>query len=742
MDIIRSDLTVAGGGIAGMCAALAAARHGLKVALINDRPVLGGNASSEVAVSISGAASGGGSRSVYARECGLVEEIKLLRLFYNQTALVSHSYQDWPMEDAAYFDIIYAEKNIDLYLNTSVRDVETDNGRIKAITGVQLGSEKEFRFESDLFADCTGDGTVGYKAGALYRWGEEAKDEFGESLAPDTATQIVMGSTILFFTRNVGKKVIYKRPAFAYDVTKLPYFDRIGNDTLARGIHREGGVYCGYWWIEIGGLLNTIGDNEKITLELRRLAYGLWDYIKNSGKYEGTENLLLEKVTAVPGKRESRRFVGDYTLTQNDIEQKTEFHDAAAIGGWSMDVHAPHGIYDRGPSSHWHPNNGIYNIPFRSMYSRNIGNLLFAGRDISCTHIAMGSTRVMGTCGCVGQAVGTAAALCKKYAAVPAQIATGHTDELRNMLLRDDQTIMGVREPYAPELLSGLKIYASSIKKEEYVSGDELLELSEDYCLALPVRDRLDSLELHVQNGSAVCQKLSVGIYGGVRPENYIPDSLLKKVSLNIPGNFDGWVKLPVGVTPGGDNKVYLMFARQKRLNLYCGVEKLTGFVSFVVRKNNELDKYPRAGRFFLHRHEKCICFRQMQPEQQLYGPENLVNGFSRPHGLPNLWISESGGEQAVTLEYSSPKNISELQLVFDTALEYDNFNEMMPELIRDYSIEITYADGGKEVMEVHDNCKRAGRHAISKAGVRSVKILLKSTYGSQNKQLYAVRLF
>ena len=218
MKTVKSDLTVAGGGIAGMCAALAAARHGLKVALVNDRPVLGGNASSEVAVSISGAA--GGGRSVYAREGGLVEELKLTRLSYIQTRLHSQSYQDWPMEDAAFLDVVCAEPNVSLFLDTSVRDVEMEDGRIRAVRAVQLGSEQDFRFESPLFVDATGDGTVGFKAGAGYMWGEEAASDYGEPLAPEKASRYVMGSTLLLFSRDAGHPVAYRRPDFAYDITK------------------------------------------------------------------------------------------------------------------------------------------------------------------------------------------------------------------------------------------------------------------------------------------------------------------------------------------------------------------------------------------------------------------------------------------------------------------------------------------------------------------------------------------
>ncbi|HBM80578.1 MAG TPA: FAD-dependent oxidoreductase, partial [Clostridiaceae bacterium] len=626
MEIIHSDLTVAGAGIAGMCAALAAARHGLKVALINDRPVLGGNASSEVAVSISGSAAGGGSNSVYAREGGIVEEIKLTRLHYNQMEMGSYSVQDWPMEDAAYFDLIYNEKNISLYLNTSVRSAQVENGKVKALMAVQVGSEKQLRFESPLFIDSTGDGTVGYNAGALYMWGEEAKNEFNESLAPQKHTGYVMGSTILFFTRDAGKKVTYRRPDFAYDITKLDYFNRFGNSKLARGIHREGNVYNGYWWVEIGGLLDTIHDNEKITLELRKIAYGLWDYIKNSGKFEGVDNLLLDKVTQIAGKRESRRFTGDYVLTQNDIEDKTDFPDKISIGGWTMDVHAPNGIYDEGPATHWHPINGIYNLPFRCMYSKNILNLMLAGRDISCTHIAMGSTRVMGTCACTGQAVGTAAYLCNKYGIYPSSIIKdGHIEELQDELQRDDQTIMGRREKYNPELLSDLTVSASSTRAYTNPDCEAALQLTENYCMAFPVEDRIDSLEVKVANSSDEKRQMNINIYGGKRPENYIPDTHLKDISVDIPGNFEGWINLPVSVKACSDKKVYIIFNKDDSLKLFYNNEKIVGIVTFRCRKNTEIDKYPKSGIFRLSRQEKNISFRNIKPAFDIYGAENVI---------------------------------------------------------------------------------------------------------------------
>lgn len=220
MELMKADVTVIGGGIAGICAAIAAARQGLQVSLINDRPVLGGNASSEVRVHINGSAYLGNSPSYYAREGGLVEELKL-KIFhynplYNKKLMLS-------LSDTVLLDMVYDEPNISLFLNTCVHETGMENGRIKWVEGLQLASERKFRFESSTYIDCSGDGIVGYQAGAHFRWGREAKHEYQEELAPEVADHYTMGDTILFQARDVNYSVPYTKPGFAYDITKLEF---------------------------------------------------------------------------------------------------------------------------------------------------------------------------------------------------------------------------------------------------------------------------------------------------------------------------------------------------------------------------------------------------------------------------------------------------------------------------------------------------------------------------------------
>lgn len=300
MELIKADVTVVGGGIAGICAAIAAARQGLQVSLINDRPVLGGNASSEVRVHINGSAYLGNSPSYYAREGGLVEELKL-KIFhynplYNKKLMLS-------LSDTVLLDMVYGEANIALFLNTCVHETGMENGRIKWVEGLQLASERKFRFESRTYIDCSGDGIVGYQAGAHFRQGREAKHEYKEELAPEVADHYTMGDTILFQARDVGYSVPYQRPGFAYDITKLAFFDSIRQGLNHRSFPRKINGLGGLWWLEYGGHLDIIKNNEEIALELRKLVYGIWDYIKNSGEFDDVANLILDYVCPIPGKR-------------------------------------------------------------------------------------------------------------------------------------------------------------------------------------------------------------------------------------------------------------------------------------------------------------------------------------------------------------------------------------------------------------------------------------------------------
>lgn len=441
---LETDVCIAGGGLAGVCAAISAARHGARVVLAQDRSRLGGNSSSEVKMHVVGANSHKGRPGW--REGGIIEELRLADAAGNPQRC-------WELWDLLLYDKVVSEKNITLLLETAVYAAVKKNGKIDHVMARCDKSEHLYRVRAPLFVDATGDSRLGLEAGAEMRTGREARSEFNESLAPERADEETLGSSILFTSRDYGRPMAFVPPKWARKVTKEQLkFRRIASWEY------------GYWWIEWGGHLNTIRDNERIRFELLSITMGIWDYIKNSGEHPTSANWAMDWVGMMPGKRGSRRLVGDHLLTEHDLLRGT-FPDGVAIGGWPMDDHPPGG-FDRPdlPPNTVLRTQEVFNIPLRSLYSRNIPNLLMAGRNISATHAAFTSTRVMATCAVIGQAVGTAAARCVTENISPRELAKDEKrlTRLQQTLLRDDQSIRGLRNEDTSDLARRAKATASA----------------------------------------------------------------------------------------------------------------------------------------------------------------------------------------------------------------------------------------------------------------------------------------
>lgn len=326
----RHSLVIVGGGLTGVCCAITAARAGADVALIQDRPVLGGNASSEVRLWALGATSHMGNNNRWSREGGVIDEILVENTFRNREG-------NPVLFDMVLIDKVLSEPNITLYLNTCVYDAEMSGRTVRSVTAFNPQTGTHHTIEGDLFADCSGDGALAYMAGAEYRMGAEDREEYGEKFAPDkTRYGELLGHSILFYIKDTGRPVRFEAPEFALkEVEEL--IPRLRNpEYFSTSQHG-----CKYWWLEYGGRLDTIRDTEKIKFELWKIVYGVWNHIKNSGKYPETENYTLEWVGLFPGKRESRRFKGYYMLTQQDIIEQHEHYDAVSFGGWSIDLHPP-----------------------------------------------------------------------------------------------------------------------------------------------------------------------------------------------------------------------------------------------------------------------------------------------------------------------------------------------------------------------------------------------------------------
>jgi hypothetical protein len=454
---LEADILVAGGGMSGVCCALAAARQGARVILCQDRPVLGGNASSEIRMHIVGANTNRPCADLVnePRESGLIEEIRLENAIRN------------PQRSASVFDEILrekclAEKSLTLLLNTTVLDAEVEGKTIRHVRAARPATEDTFDIDAAIFVDCTGDGGLGAAAGAAYTHGREASAQYGEKLAPAEADAKTLGSTLLFAARKYDCPMPFTPPPWARKITAE---DMVLRDWAHPG--QEFTYEYGFWWLEWGGHLNTIKDNEAIRDELLSLLFGIWDYVKK-GNF-GAENWALDWFGVIPGKRESRRFHGRHMLTEADVLGSRPQHDAIAYGGWPIDLHPVYGFDQRDqPPCVWSPVPLLYDIPLRSCVAADLENLMFAGRNISATHVAFGSTRVMATCAAMGEGVGIAAAYAIRTGCAPSTLPDDPAamKAIQETILREDGFLIGRKLRDENNLLHAARLSASSEQPE------------------------------------------------------------------------------------------------------------------------------------------------------------------------------------------------------------------------------------------------------------------------------------
>ena len=409
---------VIGGGLAGMGAAVAAARNGVKTLLMHERPMPGGNASSEIRMWVCG--------SPQLLETGLIEELRLENHYRNNT----NNYSVW---DTVTYEMVAMQENLTVLFNCSCLDAVMDGQRIVSVKGYQQTTQSFHEVKADIFADCSGDSILAPLTGAEIRIGREAKDEFGESLAQDEADRRTMGMSCLLQAREMTSPQKFIPPKWANS-----YPDE--ETVPARG--HSMGKFQNFWWVELGGMDDSIADSETLRDKLLKSMIGIWDHMKNHGDH-GVENFAVDWIGFLPGKRESRRYVGDYIINQPDITSAKIFHDTIAYGGWPIDDHHPGGLMHRGTANISIKLDKPYTIPLRSLYSRNIDNLLFAGRNISASHTALSSTRVMATCMLLGQAAGSCAAVALKNGKSIRQTALEDYSEIQQMLMEDDCTLPG-----------------------------------------------------------------------------------------------------------------------------------------------------------------------------------------------------------------------------------------------------------------------------------------------------------
>ncbi|AUP79716.1 FAD-dependent oxidoreductase [Flavivirga eckloniae] len=686
------DLSITGGGTAGVCAAITAARKGTKVVLIQDRPVLGGNASSEVRLWILGATSHMGNNNRWAREGGVIDEILVENLYRNREG------------NAIIFDTILLEKvlseeNITLLLNTVVHDVtKSSDTQIESIKAFNPQNSTEYVVKAPLFCDASGDGIVAFSAGASFRMGAESKEEFGELFAPDKSYGELLGHSIYFYSKNTSNPVKFKAPEFALkDIKQIPRYKAIGKDDNG----------CRFWWFEYGGRHDTIYDTEEIKYELWKVIYGVWDYIKNSGEFNDVDNMTLEWVGTIPGKRESRRFEGLYMMKQQDVIEQQEFDDAIAHGGWAIDLHPADGIYsDLSACTQWH-SKGVYQIPYRSFVSKDIDNLFLAGRIISATHVAFGSTRVMATTGLCAQAVGMAAALCTQKSLKPADILkNGEIENLQNELNIIGQSIPNIPVKSKTNLIDSAKIEVSSeLEISEIPFDGSWFKLNISTAQLLPFKAGQNyNFKLLVQADEPT--QLEAQLRTSEKPKNYSPEVILEKQTIHLEQG-EQYITIEFSNTVSQDQYAFVTFLSNDKVSLktsnkrYTGVLSVFNGVNKAVSNNGKQVPPPNIGvdefEFWTphRRPEGQNIAMKVYPSIRSFSSKNIGNGYVRPWGEVNAWVADLNDETPTfKVEWDEAKTVSEIKLFLDP--DYDHPmestlmghpEEVVPFCVRNYVI-------------------------------------------------------
>lgn len=665
----HSDLVIVGGGLAGTCAAITAAREGLKVCLVQDRPVLGGNASSEIRLWVLGATSHMGNNNRWSREGGVIDEILIENLYRNPEG-------NPIILDTVLLEKVHLEKNITLLLNTVVYDLQKKGeDQIEWVKAFNSQNSTEYILSAPLFMDASGDGILGFLAGAAFRMGAECKEEFDEGFAPDDSYGELLGHSLYFYSKDTGKPVRFVPPSYALkEIDQLPRYKTFN-------LRQDG---CRLWWVEYGGRTDTILNSEEIKWELWRVIYGIWNQIKNSGEYPGVENLTLEWVGTIPGKRESRRFEGDYMMHQKDVVEQREHYDAVSFGGWALDLHPADGVYSTQPGcTQWHAK-GVYQIPYRSLYSKNIKNLFLGGRLMSASHVAFGSTRVMATCAHNGQAIGMAAKLCLEKGVLPREVSSpGLVKELQAALLETGHYIPKVPLKLASQFFKNIQVDVSSEFELDQLPFDgpwkpldfsmaQLLPVPKGHCLsfALGVRAlRATTLKLELRKSQ--------------KKGNYTWDELVETQEVYVA---EGEATYSVDFFYRQDNSQYLAICliQNEDLEVKTSKSRITGLVTVFNKFNKSVAtssvQSPPKGigidefEFWVpeRRPEGFNLAMVLNQSIKGFGKENLTNGVFRPTLRSNAWVSSlEDPNPSLSIKWESPKLIQQVKLFFDT--DYDH---------------------------------------------------------------------
>ena len=770
---LECDVLVIGSGMAGICAAIQAGRTGCDTVLIEKDSALGGNAGVLLGVHVSGAH----SFHPYASETGVIGEIEE-EAAWLRAKIRTHGFH---YNIAQQWDSLLERKCREAGVRVMRRHLGKrpimDAARIAAVVVEDVATFKTKLIDVKVAViDASGDGHVAAEAGASFRMGREAKAEFDERSAPEQADDVTMGTSITALVRKASKPVEFIRPPGTPPFE--PGYGYSGTKAMTDCLHKHsswapGGEFCFLWHTETGGQLNTIDDDHEIYQETLHQLYSAWNHIKNEAHVEEAKNWELIWVSPKAGKRESRRFVGDYILKQQDVENAAAFDDAVGYGGYAVDLHNPTGQRMTQVQIVFYSIPPLWNLPYRCLYSKDISNLFLAGRLVSVTHLALGTVRLMKTLSTGGQAVGLAAGLCKKHGCTPRDIYGEHLGELQQQLLKADATIMAVPNRDERDIARSARVTASSETLHGCKEAADWLPLDRvrgNILWDWPTR--LDKVRLLLTNQANAPAELTLTLSRYEAPTKWKADHVRRgfpyfkvgnraewgddctiseftavaESKARVPASSQTWVEFSFDVDLAAKDPT----ADEDRYCLCLGPQanvawaRQAGQCDYARRcwADEAAEEYSTDG--------DAHCF-QLSPRPAYGEASNVTNGWNRRFctNPVNAWVAQPGLPQALTLEWDEPKTFNTVHLVFDALtrvyqeMPFNCDERFSPMLVREYEVHARVQGEWRLVAEASDNYRRRRVHSFARLSADALRLTVNSVWDAAcSARVYEVRVY
>lgn len=769
-QIYECDVLVIGSGVSGYCAAIQAGRCGCSTILVEKDEVLGGNSGPNLGVGITGA----DRYNAYATESGIIQEIQ-------EDAAWTHAYTHissgtMPYNISRRFEAVVQEHlekaGVRVLKRHFARRPIVDSDRIVAVLAEDLATFRTVKITvGNVVIEASGDGHIGALAGADFDVGTEGRDEFDERSAPPNRTSLVQGTSLVAIAHKVDHEVVFVPPAD----TPPDFHPRIWHGAISGFLHHHNGMLSDsadlkfLYITETGGHMDTIKDDAEIYEMLLKQLWAEWNHIKNGPHKEEAKCWDLLWVSPKAGKRESRRFLGDYILTQTDLEDGRRFPDDIAYGGHDLDDHRPLGD---GSDIFGYSIPPLYGIPYRCCYSRNIANLLLGGRLISATHLAHSSSRVMRTGAAIGQAVGMAAALCCDYNSTPREIYQARLSELQQKLLRADAAILAKPLEQMPhdlpvDLALNARVTATSeVTFNDQTPGQFVPLIAQAGNVLWDWHSQVESAEFFLRNNSDERQEIRASIYRTKREPKWKNLSDFRSYGWNdlraeafeelvtvdaaLSARYEGWyrIEFPAGFSIGDkdvcsdDDRILVALSQNK--NVSWAVLDRPNEIAEMLEFSHQRPEWKPL---------KVMGAMKLSPAPKMGEAENVINGFHRrfSRGPTNMWISDpaQGLPQDLSLSWSEPQEFGHVALTFDNLPRqrhenpWESGKRAMGFCVKGYELSVWENGAWRTLAKEECNYNRFRTHSFEMLTTTKMRLRILNTHdGTQSARVYQIRVY